>query len=128
MPLLWHGLLKFAVDVILPGDKGSPLGVNEPLDFDVILIIPVLMFTGLVTKGACAGHHDGALKHVPVLFNISWILFGQIGTKSSQELLLVGGVSQPFEVELWPALLFQHPSLPHEADRHDGANEPWSVQ
>lgn len=55
-----------AADVILPGNKGLPLDGKEPKDFRIILIKPVLMFTGLVTEGAFTGGHDSGLQQVPV--------------------------------------------------------------
>ena len=112
-----------AVDVILPGDEGLPLDVNETLDFGVILIEPVLMFTGLIAEGACTGVDGNRLQQVPVCLNIIWILVGQIRAELGLELLLKGCLTQPFDVELWPALSSLHPSFPHKTDGHDGADE-----
>lgn len=112
-----------AVDVVLPDDEGLPLGVDELLDCRVILIEPVLVFPSFIAKDAFAEVSDGGLEHAPVCFNVFWIFLGQFSTESSLKLLSGGGVTQPFDVELWPALSFFHPSFPHEMDGHSGANE-----
>ena len=112
-----------AVDVILPGDEGFPLGVDKPLDFGIVLIKPVLMFPRFVTKDGFAGVHDGSREGVPMLYNILWILVWQVCAKGCLQLLLEGGFSQSLDVKPWAGLSFLLPSFPHQTDRHGGANE-----
>lgn len=111
------------VDVILPGDESFPLDVDKPLDFGIILIIPVLMFPLFVTKDGFAGIHDGSGENVPMLFNVLKILVCQICAEGRLQVFLVGGFSQSLDVKPRTGLSILLSSFAHQADRHGGANE-----
>ncbi|CAK6979876.1 LOW QUALITY PROTEIN: protein-methionine sulfoxide oxidase mical3a-like [Scomber scombrus] len=114
---------KRVKDVTFPGVEVFSFHEHELFYLYIVLVEPVLVFSGHEPKGGFTDNEDGGFEQPLVLPNVIrkflWETFSERGLK----MLLGGSFIQAFNDQSWPDVPPLNHTLPLEFDGHHGANE-----